>query len=340
MNNQLVSVVIPAYKCAGTISSAIESVLTQTYKDVELIVVDDGSPDDTFKVAEKYKDRIIYIHQENGGVSKARNTGINNSKGSYVAFLDADDRWDEKKIEIQMEIFKRHPEVGLVFSEFWNTKNGKIIESRNYMDSFNFFKEYSYDINDIFENKSQMDRDGHSVDYRWGNIYDSLFLGNFILPSSVIAKKSSLLEAGLFNENIKVAEETEYFLKYSSMNAIGFVSKPLVYYEIPSSGNLSGKSNSVQLMKNALKIQIDSFISNRNKRKTPTRHYLKGIGTTYNRLAYYYVSEYNNLYARKYAVYGMKTFPYNIKSYLIWLMSFAPKRALGCASKIKRLKRI
>lgn len=336
MNNPLVSVIIPAYKCESVISSAIESVLSQTYENFELIVVDDGSPDNTASVTKKYQNRINYVYQENGGVSKARNTGIGMSKGEYVAFLDADDKWEKSKLELQMKFLKDHPDVKFVFCSFWNTKNGKVVSDKNYKDTFNFFKEYNYDMDDIFKFSSYYEQDSDKVKYYWGNIYDYLFLGNMILPSSVVVKKDSLIYSGLFNENFRVAEETELFLKYSTRNTMGFIKYPLVYYEVPDSNNLSGKSNLEKLMKNALRIQIDSYISNGNRHRKTSYFYFKGISITYSRLAYYYISEYNYRESRRYALYAIKSCKYNMKAYMVWLISFSPKPFLENIARLKR----
>ena len=336
MNNPLVSVIIPAYKCEKFISSAIESVLSQTYENFELIVVDDGSPDNTASVAKKYQHRINYIYQENGGVSKARNTGIRMSKGEYIAFLDADDKWGRNKLELQVKFLTDHPDVNFVFCSFWNTKNGKVISDKNYKDTFNFFKEYRYDVADIFEFSSCFEQDSGKVKYYWGNIYDYLFLGNMILPSTVIIQKDSLFTSGLFDENFRVAEETEFFLKYSSRNTMGFIEYPLVYYEVPDTDNLSGKSNMEKLMKNALRIQIDSYISVRNRHRKSSLFYFKGISMTYSRLAYYYISEYNYRESKRYAMYAIKSCKYNLKAYMVWLIGFSPKPLLENIARLKR----
>jgi len=332
---ELVSVVIPAYKCEKVIASAVESALGQTYGNVEVIVVDDGSPDDIRRAIGRYGDRIRYIRQENGGVSRARNTGVLHSSGKYVAFLDADDTWDRNKIAIQVSVLNGHPEIGMVFSGFHLTRNGKILPDRNYKGSFNFFKEYRYDIPDIFPYRSGGTVDGIDFDCYWGNIYDKLFLGNFILPSSVIARKESLVGSGLFNDRFKVAEETDFFLRFSSRNQIGFVDSPIVHYEVPSPDNLSGKSNMESLMRNAYRIQVDSLIENHRLLKEKPDYYFKGISNTYCRLAYYYLSERKNDQCRKYAGYAMRTCRSHARPYLLYAMSFLPKSLLERARKLK-----
>lgn len=115
----LVSVIIPTHNRAHLVSRAIRSVLDQTYEDLELIVVDDASTDDTDEVVKAFKDpRLHYVrHQDNRGANAARNTGIRNSKGSYIGFLDSDDEWLPKKLEKQVQVFgSSGPEVGLVYT--------------------------------------------------------------------------------------------------------------------------------------------------------------------------------------------------------------------------------
>jgi glycosyltransferase involved in cell wall biosynthesis len=339
MTNPTVSVIIPAYNCHQVIHHAIESVLLQTYKDFEIIVVDDGSTDNTAEKVKRYVDKVNYIRQENGGVSKARNTGIGRSNGKYIAFLDSDDRWEKNKLEIQLKCFEMQAEANLLFSSFKHRKNNKIMHEMRYEDTFNIFKEYKITIEDIFEFRKGLNYGGKTIDCFWGNVYPYLFLGNFILPSSVILKRESLKEVGLFNERYRVAEETEFFLKYSKHNAIGFINSPLLYYELPESDNLSGKKNMEKLMKNALKTQIDSLLPDYKCYQKRAGHYDKGLSMTYCRLAYYYLSEYKIDEARKYAMFGIRAYYYHIKAYVIYLSTFIPKSILASFEKMKKWAR-
>ena len=336
MSNSLVTVIIPAYNCDKYIAYAIESVISQTYNNLELIVVDDGSIDNTAGVVMKYGEKLRYIRQENGGVSKARNTGIKNATGDYVAFLDSDDVWEKYKLEIQMDILKKHGNIGLIFSDFLQTKNKIVLNDRKYEDAFNIFKEYSYGISKIFKNIGRYNYSGNDVIYYWGDIYDYLFLGNFILPSSVLFKKILLDKVGFLNEQYKIAEETEFFLRFSRHCEFGFIQFPLVRYEIPRTDNLSGKKNTENLIKNALIIQIDSLIKISNLiDKNKFNFFKHGISKTYSRLAYYYLSEYNLFDARKYTVYAIKTSKLNLMSYYIYICSFIPNNVLEIMAKLK-----
>lgn len=112
MHAGLVSVIIPAYNAAWCVAKAIDSALAQTYALTEVLVVDDGSTDETATVVEAYGARVRLLRQANGGLSSARNLGIRNARGEYVAFLDADDYWLPAKLERQINLMRAHSDVG------------------------------------------------------------------------------------------------------------------------------------------------------------------------------------------------------------------------------------
>lgn len=120
-----VSVIIPAYRAASTIGRAIDSVLRQTVRANEVIIVDDGSPDDLSTALACYGDHVIVIRKQNGGVADARNVGIDRATGEAIAFLDADDYWEPQKLETQLDIFSRHPEVGVVAGRHFEQSCGQ-----------------------------------------------------------------------------------------------------------------------------------------------------------------------------------------------------------------------
>jgi glycosyltransferase involved in cell wall biosynthesis len=111
----LVSVIIPAYNCERYLAEAISSVLAQTYRPIEILVVDDGSTDGTADVAHRFENTVEYHRQPHRGPGAARNAGIDLSQGDYIAFLDADDLWEEDKLTLQMASFDESPALDVVF---------------------------------------------------------------------------------------------------------------------------------------------------------------------------------------------------------------------------------
>lgn len=149
------SVIIPVYNGEKFIDNAINSVMSQTYSDWELIIVNDGSYDDTINVLTKYEDneKIKVINQKNGGVSVARNNGFSHSKGDYIAFLDADDVWNNDHLSVMADLIAKYPDAGL-YGTFTRTElvNGDIIDKAEFFEGRedtvyleDFFKEYSKD---------------------------------------------------------------------------------------------------------------------------------------------------------------------------------------------------
>jgi glycosyltransferase involved in cell wall biosynthesis len=119
MDAGLVSVIIPVYNSARTIRRAVDSVLTQTRRPEEIVVVDDGSTDNVAAALAPYGKEVRLLRKVNGGAASARNLGIDNSRGEYVAFLDSDDYWEPTKLECQLEVIRRHRDIGLCASRYY-----------------------------------------------------------------------------------------------------------------------------------------------------------------------------------------------------------------------------
>lgn len=185
----LVSVIIPTHNSALFINETISSVLSQSNPDFEIIVVDDASADNTLKLVQSLADkdsRIRYFKQEKGGVSVARNRGIKESMGGYIAFIDHDDLWVPQKLEKQLKLFREDPQLGLVFSRAAIiTNDGKSLCST-----------------------------GGLTKFRRGYVFKDLFCKHFIFISSTVIKREvfdSLDE--WFPESMEMAEEIDLFLR-------------------------------------------------------------------------------------------------------------------------------
>lgn len=212
MEKDKVSIIIPTYNRAYCIERSIRSVLEQTYREFELLVVDDASTDNTKQVVESIRDdRIRYIRlTENKGASGARNEGIRRAAYEYIAFQDSDDVWKPDKLEKQMQVLIANPQAGLVYCEF---------EART-TDSNTF----------IVPDKSMPLSD------KQGDIYNKLLCRNTISTQTVVAYRECLLRTGLFCENLTCIEDWEFFLRIAKDYEIVFVEEPLVIVHVKNGG--------------------------------------------------------------------------------------------------------
>jgi len=181
-----VSVIIPTYNRAKLLPRAVNSVLNQTFKDFELIIVDDASTDNTEEVVRRYKDhRIKYIrHKTNKGISISTNEGINKSKGQYIAFQDSDDEWLPEKLKKQMEIITCESNIGVVYTGYIRISPTK----KDYLPS-------------------------KEVIRKNGNLHHDLLRENFIAKPTTLIPKKVLDEVGLFDENISQLVDWEFFFE-------------------------------------------------------------------------------------------------------------------------------
>lgn len=208
MRPELVSVIIPTYNGARTLPRAIESVLNQTHSNLELIVVDDGSDDNTAEllVKEKKKDRRIkYIRfSENNGVAVARNSAIKESCGDYIAFLDSDDQWLPDKIKLSLEVFENNSDsnIGLVYTNGWKIENGQ---------KRNVFKVTKSSCSVYGDEQRKKNIFSTEIASPWPSFW--------VLPKDVVSK------VGFFDEAMRNWEDVDFFVRVAKNYDIYFLNK-------------------------------------------------------------------------------------------------------------------
>ncbi|MCM8812085.1 MAG: glycosyltransferase [Candidatus Omnitrophica bacterium] len=201
MSAPSVSIIIPAYNRASLLRDALESVRRQTFREpLEVIVVDDGSTDDTEAVILPYLPWVTYIRQKNQGVAAARNTGILKAVAPYIAFLDSDDIWLPHKLERQMEFLRQKPETGLLYARMW-----------------------SYDV----ETPDKKRLEPRMI----ARTFEDLLNGpNCITTSTVIVRKGCFETAGLFDPTLPAVEDHELWLRIAKRFLIDFLDEPVAEY--------------------------------------------------------------------------------------------------------------
>jgi len=219
MKRPHVSVIIPTYNRAALLDRALESVIQQTYRDWEIVLVDDGSTDDTPSVVAPYArslgDRLKYVRQPNCGASAARNHGIDIARGRFIAFLDSDDAFAPTKLARQLELFGRRPELGLVFSDYLcvdHTAETRVSAFDEYLPAARSIRRT--DLGD-----------------RLHVCHDDLFsalLRNYLIATIVgLVRRDVLTDQVRFAERISYAEEWLFYLQVTRRCRAGFVDEPL-----------------------------------------------------------------------------------------------------------------
>jgi glycosyltransferase involved in cell wall biosynthesis len=210
-----VSVIIPSFNCARYVGRAIESVLNQTYRDYEIVLVDDGSTDDTAETVNRYRGKVRYFHQPNSGVSSARNLALKVSSGAFVAYLDADDLWYPQKLDRQMQYLDAHPECGLLHSDV------SVIDEEDRILHAKFNAETARPV-----------PQGHCI--------EDLLQRCHIQTPSVVERRDCVERVGGFDEQLPVAQDYMHWIMIALGGwAFGYIDEPLAKYRWRS-GSLMG----------------------------------------------------------------------------------------------------
>lgn len=212
----MVSVIIRAFNRGHSIAQAINSALEQTYGDFEILVVDDGSTDDTAEVVESFSDSRIRLlrHDTNRGVGAACNTGIAAAKGESVAWLDSDDLWRPEKLQQQVQFLQQHPEVDAVFSDVCiHDKNKEVPSLIEHMKAFQRCLRGKRREREIVLSQREM--------------YLCLLQEIPIKPTALLARRSVFDEVGRFDEGARSGEDWEFFLRLARVSGFGYIDRPL-----------------------------------------------------------------------------------------------------------------
>jgi glycosyltransferase involved in cell wall biosynthesis len=195
-----VSVIIPAYNAAAYIGQALESAFAQTFQDFEVLVVDDGSTDETASIVASFGDRVNYLRQDNAGSAKARNLGIRKSRGLFIAFLDADDLWLPDKLARQVALMREQPEVGMVFTKHIN------------------FDETGATWPFRFDKRLLME----------GDVARNIFMRSGVGTPTVMVRREVFETVGLFEESLRQGQDDNMWVRIAAHCQVRLIDEPLV----------------------------------------------------------------------------------------------------------------
>jgi len=301
-----ISVIIPAYNAAEFLPETIESALAQNYQPLEIIVVDDGSTDSTPSVLESFGNQIRVIRQPNAGLGRARNRGIAESSGAWIALLDADDRWLPGKLQKQVAVLRDNPRVGLVHTD-------------------------AYDWTP--ENNQRQLRDRGRREFQ-GTCLARLSVNNRVLPSTVLMKRACIDQLGDFDPVPKGVEDWDLWLRIAEHYEFAYVDEPLVDYR-RHGANMSGNSLQMRIGElYVLRKSLKTMPALAPQAKQPEmKRRLHQLAFD---IGYQYFSQNKPREARRYFREALSSYGFSVKTASYWLASFLPGGTLGAMRKQKQ----
>ncbi len=299
----LVSVIIPAYNKADYTCRAIDSVLAQTYSPIELIVVDDGSTDDTPQRMMAYGDRIVYIRKPNGGACSARNAGIRIAKGEFIALLDCDDLYLPEKIALSVKQLQSHPELGFVHT-----------------------KAYLIDRED--QTVGLYQRPENQIQ---GRIAQRLIFGNFICNSTVVVRRNCFEKVGHFDETIFTPADWDMWLRLAEQYPAAYLDLPLTKYRVTDNYIF----NRLELAEREEAVTIENYF-----KRNPSEEYLKNkvFSNWFLRFAQCYVVKNDSVLVDKKLKRALALNPWNMRAWTVRILNVVARAPLKSILEKKILR--
>ena len=291
---EMVSILMPSYNYACYLPAAIESILRQTYRNLELVIVDDCSTDGSLSVAEEWLQRdsriVLVRHERNQGLAATRNSGLAASRGEFIALCDTDDIWLPFKLEKQLDCLRTDSRFGMVHSDAW------IIDKAGAKTGKRF--------SELYHRRGQPVR---------GELFDELCRRNFICVPTVVARREALEFAGGFDASLRSLEDWVCWTRLSAAFQVGYLNEPLALYRYHAGSLSNTKRNMAQNRLRALEI-LESTIAGISSGNRYVMRYSRGVSQ-------WETGDYGGA-ARTFAALA-KQRPWDCRSLIRWLASSA-----------------
>jgi len=325
-----VSVIIPTFNCGSYISEGIDSALNQTFKDFEIIIVDDGSTDNTKEIVQEYIEKhpkiIKYFYQSNQGVASARNKGIMESKGEYIAILEADDVWLPEKIRMQVKILNENSDAAMVYTD------AEMFEGDHLIRASLCHSTHANQKIDGFRKKIQQCQFNDGTILK-ESLFDELLFGNLIVTLSVVMRKNCLSDVGNFDSHLAI-DDYDYWIRISEKFPIIYLNKITTRYRYREN-SLSGKNS----LRSARYNEFGAKAIEKVLKKYPNKKNIlaKRISLLYRTSCWSYLNNLNLDKTREMAFKSLCYYGFQPKLYLYILISFLPVNFVRLVKKIKNI---
>ncbi len=350
-NNDLVSVVIPTFNRAYYLPHTIDSVLRQSHSNTEIVIVDDGSTDGTEElIRRQYPDesRIRYLRQENQGVSAARNLGLRESRGNYIAFLDSDDIWKPWKLELQLASLRRFPQAGMVWTDMEAIDaQDALVEYRYLRRMYSAWRWFKMDA--LFpESCSLASLSGsfpeeiRNEKLYLGDLSSPMIMGNMVHTSTVLIRRKRLEQVGGFNESLRFSgEDYDFHLRTCRQGPVAFADVPSIQYRLGLSDRLTRPELSVYMAQNFL-YTIRPIIERERDSIHLSNHMIRlALAEAYSWLGEKQLDSGNNRAAARNLFRSLWNRPWQGRTGALALVALLPKRVSeSVRNMVRRLKRL
>lgn len=340
----LVSVVIPTYNRAYIVGRAIESALAQTHRRVEVIVADDGSTDDTLRVASRFHSRVRYVHQPNGGVAAARNLGLRQARGEFIALLDSDDFWLPWKLEAQLAVLAHFPEVGMVWTDMAAVNERREVVQASYLRQF--YAAYRHvrteEIFDLAGNLADVwpDAPPELAGRRFfvGDVFSPMFLGNLVHTSTVVLRRERLRTVGQFDPALKpLGEDYDFHLRTCRVGPVAFIDASSIEYRVAASDQLTAPHLAVHLARHNLRTVEQLVAHDRSRINVPESMIHRRLVEAHAWLGREELRSGNRAAARHHFCQSLRRRPGQPQTAALLLLSLLPRCAYRAVQNVRRL---
>jgi GT2 family glycosyltransferase len=337
----LVSIIVPTYNRAAECLNAVCSALEQSYADVEVIVIDDGSRDETRELVASVDPRVRYVWQENAGVSVARNRGLAEAGGAFIAFLDSDDRFRPWKIEAQLSVLRAFPDAGMVWTDMTAVDPG----GRPLHDAYlsRMYSAYRY-----FDRSAMLAR-GRPLRSVWRacpaaladrrcaqvDVGAQMFMGNLVHTSTVLVRRQRQLAAGVFASGMRTGEDYDFHYRVCRGGPVAYLDVSSILYQVGDADQLTAQDHDVAIARNTL-TTISTVLHDRDgqvglsramvRARLATVHLWVGRGALFE----------DRKQARRHALQSLRWRPLSARATLLLIASLVPPRLLTRLLRVKR----